>query len=117
MIALTLPYPPTVNGLWVPIARGKLVKSAAYRTWITLAGWEAKASKPDKIKGPYKISLTVVPPDRRRRDADNILKAVSDLLVSLHIIEDDSLCRELHVYWNAEPQTDGQLVVYLSPAE
>ena len=34
-----LPWPPSTNSLWRSV-RGKVVRSAAYRTWWDAAGWE-----------------------------------------------------------------------------
>ena len=50
----------------------------------------------------------------RRRDLDNILKATSDLLVNLNII-DDSQCVALAAEWAKE--TTAPMVVTLIPME
>jgi len=51
-----------------------------------------------KITGPYKLTLEVVRPDKRKRDLDNLLKAASDCLVSAGII-DDSQCEHIEAKW------------------
>ncbi len=51
------------------------------------------------IKGPYKISITAARPDNRKRDLDNILKPISDLLKTMGAIEDDHLCEMLTARW------------------
>ena len=50
------------------------------------------------ILEPYKLTLEVVRPDKRKRDLDNLLKAVSDCLVSVGII-DDSQCEHIEARW------------------
>ena len=55
--------------------------------------------RPEKITGPYKLTLLAVRPDNRRRDLDNLLKATSDLLTGLGVISDDSQCAELSAKW------------------
>ena len=55
-------------------------KSDRYAAWLTEASWEAKRQRPAHIAGPYVLSVEAARPDRRARDIDNILKAVSDLL-------------------------------------
>ena len=47
----------------------------------------------------YKLSLHVVRPDRRRRDLDNLFKAISDALVLAGAIADDSLCGWIEARW------------------
>ena len=43
-------------------------KTDRYRLWLAAAGWTAKAQRPDKVTGPYKLMLTAVRPDNRKRD-------------------------------------------------
>ena len=38
-------------------------------------------------------------PDKRKRDLDNILKALSDILVKCGVVEDDHLCESIHICW------------------
>jgi len=44
-----------------------------------------------RFDGPVKVSMFLSPPDRRRRDGDNLEKAVMDALVKAGVIQDDSL--------------------------
>ena len=53
------------------------------------AGWRHQ-EPPDRSV----VSIEVVLPDRRRRDADNLItccKPILDALVTLHVISDDSI--------------------------
>jgi len=70
--------------------------------------------RPEKITGPYKLSLLAVRPDKRRRDLDNLLKATSDLLSGLGVITDDSECTELSAKWI--PTGDG-VTVCIEPSQ
>jgi len=54
--------------------------------------------------------IRVFPPDRRRRDLDNILKASLDALVKAGVVEDDYLVRRL-VVERDEPQKPGWVEV------
>jgi crossover junction endodeoxyribonuclease RusA len=54
----------------------------------------------NKIKGPFMAKLILSPPDKRRRDLDNLVKPILDLAQSLQWIEDDSLCQDLQVKWD-----------------
>jgi len=50
------------------------------------------------IDGEYAIHIRALR-SNKRRDLDNILKATSDLLVGLKIVEDDSQCLALAAEW------------------
>lgn len=112
MIELWLPFPPSANRLW-RAARGRVYRSRAYVDWLTEAGLLAKAQRAGSINGPYKISITAARPDKRRRDLDNILKSISDLLKSIGAIEDDHLCEMITARWVT--QGDG-VAVRIEPA-
>jgi Holliday junction resolvase RusA-like endonuclease len=99
-IHLTL-IPPSINRIWRVDRGGRPHKSDEYRKWLMASGLEANAQvRRRKISGPYKLSVQIARPDKRRRDLDNIgFKAISDLLVQIGVIEDDSLCEMLSARW------------------
>ena len=98
MVELLLPYPPSANHLWTRTRKG-MRKSTKYVTWLLEAGWRAKAQRPGSVKGPYKLSIQVTRPDKRRRDIDNTIKPISDLLASVGIIRDDCDCEMVSARW------------------
>jgi crossover junction endodeoxyribonuclease RusA len=98
LIELWLPYPPSANHLWRS-AKGRVFKSRAYVDWLLEAGLQAKSQRAGSIKGPYKLSVTAARPDKRKRDIDNLLKPISDLLKSIGAIEDDYLCEMISARW------------------
>lgn len=112
MIELWLPYPPSANNLWRS-AKGRTYRSRAYVDWLTEAGLLAKSQRAGSITGPYKLSVTAARPDKRKRDLDNILKPISDLLKSIGAIEDDNLCEMLTARWVT---TGDGVAVRLEPA-
>ena len=90
-IRLKLPYPPSVNHYW---------KHGRGRAWIGEKGQKYRKDvrnillidgfdpyKP--ITGNIKIDVYMYPPDRRKRDADNIIKAVFDALQHAGLYKDD----------------------------
>jgi crossover junction endodeoxyribonuclease RusA len=94
-----LPFPPTVNNLFVNGPTGRFV-SPAYRAWKIEAGTIAKGQAQGKrIPGPYALELQLSRPDKRRRDASNYIKPVEDLLVWLQITDDDSECQFVSAEW------------------
>lgn len=97
-IQLHIPSPPSANALWVRARKG-MRRSDRYMAWLTEAGWHVKAQKPKSIEGPYCIRLHAARPDKRRRDLDNILKPVSDLLQHVGVIKDDADCDMISARW------------------
>ncbi len=98
MIELTLPYPPSTNSIWERTRKG-MRKSDAYCDWLRVAGYMINVQTPDKLLGPYKLSIQAMRPDRRKRDIDNIIKPISDLLQSTGVIEDDCYCEMVTARW------------------
>lgn len=95
-INLILPWPPSVNSYWRHPSSGRLAgrhlissSGRAYRQAVTDAWIKQGAGI---IVGPHRLELTIYayPPDRRRRDLDNLLKGALDSLVSCGVFEDDS---------------------------
>ena len=97
MIILTLPFPVSVNAMYANKARGR-TKSERYMTWARAAGWELQAQRQKPIHGWYTLTLFLYEADNRRRDPGNMEKAVSDLLVTHGLIDDDSYCVDQHVH-------------------
>lgn len=64
--------------------------------------WEIRSQTKDKVLGRYKLTILAVKPDKRRRDLGNLEKAVSDILVTMGIVEDDNLCDWLVIRWVTE---------------
>lgn len=87
MIEFRLPFPPSVNNLFLNAGR-KRAATPDYSRWKDQAGWELKAQKLRPITSRCVIDIDL--DDTRQGDADNRSKAVLDLLVAHRIIPDDS---------------------------
>lgn len=99
-LELSLDFPPSVNRLWRVSKAGGMYRSPKYAEWRKATMWDVAAqAKGIKIKGEYKLTVNVVKPDKRHRDLDNIIKAVSDILESSGVIENDKLCQRLEMKW------------------
>lgn len=93
-MTIELPYPPSVNTLWRS-AGGRNILSEAGRAYrrqgLTSLLFVSKADRACwPFTGPLAVEIYVHPPDRRRRDLDNIPKAVLDLLTHGGVYQDDS---------------------------
>ena len=93
MAMITIPWPPSVNRYYRHIATGKgprvLIsrEGRAYRGAVQSAALNAGAVK--HFEGRLHVVIKAYPPDRRRRDLDNILKATLDALQHAGVYVDD----------------------------
>jgi Holliday junction resolvase RusA-like endonuclease len=87
-LTLTLP-PPSLNNAFRNVPGIGRVKTKHYRRWIRDAGWEITAQRPEPVNGPVYVWFELGE-KASRADADNLIKAMFDLLVSQHLIEADS---------------------------
>lgn len=96
MVKLDLTLPPSSNHRLMASASGRgLIKAPKYRAWMQTETTRLAAQMQRKgletIKEPVTSLVYVTFPDRRKRDLDNVLKAVNDVLVAAGVIKDDSL--------------------------
>ena len=86
MINIRLPWPPTVNTYYT-IARGRKILSKKGRDYKKYAMplWTG-----DLVSGQVEVNIEAHPPDKRKRDLDNILKPILDLLTNNGVWKDDS---------------------------
>lgn len=108
-VVVWLPFPPSVNRLWRAY-EGKTLASKVYRAWQKQAALELMAQRPRKIRGAYDLSVVVDRPDRRLRDLDNSLKAVSDALAKAGVIENDHFAESIAIRWSTRAPGQGAKV-------
>ena len=104
-VTLNLPMPPSANNMWT-LKRKGLRLSPQYEAWLNEAGWLAKAQRAGSVAGRYELRVII---GRRglkktRRDLDNLLKPISDLLVNIGTVQDDSLCEYLSAEWEDDAE-------------
>jgi Holliday junction resolvase RusA-like endonuclease len=89
MIEVELPFPPSVNHYYRHVGPRTLIsrKGRRFRENVTLV-LAALGVRP--LDGPLDVEVDVFPPDRRRRDIDNVQKALLDSLQHGGAYEDDS---------------------------
>ncbi len=112
MIALTLPYPPSVNRYWRSVQGRVLISKEGrqYRDAVFAAVFGKPGSKAVSGADRVRFRMIVNPPDRRRRDLDNTLKAVCDSLTHAGVWQDDSQVDELTVT-RGEMKPGGEVTV------
>lgn len=120
MIELTLPWPPSMNTYWRHVTKGAL----AGRTLISQDGRDYRAAvagavlqqgRPRIGDARCAIDIEVRMPDRRRRDLDNLPKAILDSLTHAGLWCDDSQVDDLRV-WRSD-RAGGVIVVRLRVLE
>jgi len=100
---LTLPWPPSVNRMWRTPHTGPL----AGRTMLSREGRDYRQAVVSLVRsvrvprhslsGRLKVVIVAFPPDRRRRDIDNLQKAALDSIVHAGLIRDDADIDDLHI--------------------
>lgn len=100
MAALTqvfeLPYPPSVNHYWRRVGFRTLISRGGRRYRRDVVALLA-AGRAAPLRGRLELVVDVFPPDRRRRDLDNLQKALCDALQHAGVYGDDSQIDRLEV--------------------
>lgn len=127
---ITLPWPPSVNhykkvGQLVKTNSGKMHQkrvnsnetiSYYYQVYMiskqnTPLKWCDYAQRKDIF---FDLKIDLFPPDKRKRDIDNVLKVLLDSLVHAHVIIDDSQISRLFIQ-KLDTMQIGQVIVKISP--
>ena len=138
MIELTLPWPPTVNHYWARNKNGGMrvgkagveFRDAVNNLVYEEVGirWRASFSNPDFKPAPIfkskkeadqyhvtfktervKVVIQAHAPDKRRRDLDNVQKALLDSLTYAGVWGDDDQVDDLRIFWARG--TDGKKLI------
>jgi crossover junction endodeoxyribonuclease RusA len=96
MIELELPFPPSVNHYYRRVGPRTLISREGRRFRERVCGLLA-AARVERLGGPLHLQIEVYPPDRRRRDIDNVQKALLDALQHGGLYEDDSQIVKLDI--------------------
>lgn len=97
-LSLRLPWPPSVNHYYGHTKSGRVYLKEAGKLYRRKAAVEFARLGWPHLAGPVRVRLILSPPDRRKRDIDNIRKALYDALSNRKghrgIISDDANIRE-----------------------
>ncbi len=114
MLRFELPYPPSVNHYWRRVGARTLI-SRGGRAFRHSVCYILAAKKCKPIAGPLEVTITVYPPDRRRRDVDNVQKALLDALQHGGAYADDSQIVRLAIE-KGPPVEGGKTIVRIKKA-
>lgn len=89
MLTLELPYPPSINHYFRNF-RGRTVISTAGRAFREEVCRQLHRDGVQPMAGHLAVCVDIYPPDHRRRDIDNIQKALLDALQHGGAFFDDS---------------------------
>ena len=115
---LILPFPPSQNGYYRSIPMGKSTrqiiskKGREFRDSVELRVALARANGDIKetLTGRLRVAMWLDPPDRRKRDLDNYLKAALDGMTKAGVWVDDEQIDQLEIY-RGLVEKPGQVVV------
>lgn len=99
-----LPWPPSVNcyirrgnNRSYMTKRGKKFRAEVIASLWPLKGGRTPGGPEGGLDGRLAVHIELIPPDRRKRDIDNHVKAVLDALQHAYIFRDDAQIDELRV--------------------
>lgn len=107
-----LPWPPSVNGGYRGVFRGRILLSKKGREYKEKARNEIKSIglENEKLSERLSVSIELFPPDKRRRDVDNYTKAAFDAITESGFWIDDEQVDVLTIK-KCEKVKGGKLVV------
>lgn len=111
---MTLPFPPSFNHYWRRVGNKTLisVRGRKYRKEVvSLLRLDARF-----LQGDVEFSAVYYPPDRRKRDLDNLLKALLDSLQHAGVYSDDSQVKSIAIRFG-EVRTGGSVDVVVKTLE
>lgn len=102
--SLRLPFPPTVNHIWVRGKKGFYMsdkgKQFFWDAFVMIREWKMSNVMPLNL--PLKLAVKIIfgayLPNNRKRDLDNLLKGLQDALVKCGILADDSLVEDVRIH-------------------
>ena len=118
-LRLKLPWPPSVNQYWRAVAvggRARNILSKKGREYREVVGASIKeqTEEHETTEERLRVNILASPPDRRRRDLDNILKPLLDGMEHAEVYKDDSQIDELRIA-RLDPSKGGSVVVVVVP--
>ena len=115
-LSLSLPWPPSLNHYYRHVGPRVLISRDGRRYREKVAAI-AKQSGAKMLEGPIAMSGVFYPPDRRRRDLDNVGgKALIDALQCAGLFQDDCQIKRINLEMR-EPIKNGLCIVKIESIE
>ena len=114
MLEFELPYPPSVNH-YFRMVQGRMLISREGRVFRERVCSILAASGVRPLAGPLALQIEVYPPDNRRRDIDNVQKALLAALQHGGAYRDDSQIVRLAIE-KLRPVEGGRTIVRIRQA-
>lgn len=115
MIEITLPWPPSANTYWRRNGSRYFISSKGqqyrHETTIKCIPYRHHFDADSRIS----VSINAYPPDKRKRDLDNLFKSVLDSLQFSTVFVDDSQIDALAI--RRMPERKGEIVITLERIE
>lgn len=112
-LEMALPYPPSLNSLYVPY-RGRMIISKKAREYhAEFQRLLEEQGHPGTCLGFLEADVWVCPPDRRGRDVDNVLKCLFDAMQRAGVYQNDYQIKLAHVVMDYWPYPGGAVIVKL----
>jgi crossover junction endodeoxyribonuclease RusA len=117
MIELSLPWPPTANTYWRR-AQGRVLISRDGRAYQRTVKEQVMVQRVPAITDDRRLAVEILafPPDRRKRDLDNLYKALLDSVSKAGVIPDDEQIDDLRICRMAS-EKPGRVQVHIKPLE
>ena len=98
MTTINLPWPPSINHYWRRVGNRTLISKAGrdYRARV-IAHVTYCHPRLEQYTGRLSVRIRAHAPDRRRRDLDNIPKAILDAVTHAGVWLDDEQIDDLHI--------------------
>ena len=109
--AMSLPYPPSVNHLWLRTRRGVHLSKEGRLYKQQVAELVRTVGKPRLYERMVRVELVLYPPDARRRDLDNVLKILLDSLTYARVWHDDEQVDQISIRRGEPVKSSGQCLV------
>jgi len=114
MLCFELPYPPSINHYWRRVGSRTLISREGrrfrHRVMAILAAMHIQP-----LCGRLVVEVEVFPPDNRRRDIDNVFKALLDAMQHGGAYGDDSQIVRLSIE-KRKPVEGGKTIVRIERA-
>lgn len=114
MIEQELPPPPSINHYYRHVGPRVLISKLG-RQYRELVNQRLRFARIEKMQGPLSFRLDFYPPDRRRRDLDNLFKCLLDALQYAGAYSDDNQIVQITATKREVMPPNGLIYIKLEP--